>query len=85
MRVLIFDDDELRHSEYDRIGSTDGKDVAFKIVPLEDDKLPKFVIMQSVNPWDICNEEHYRKMWCRSRLASFLHDEQLWSSVICAK
>lgn len=49
MRVLIFDDDELRHSEYDRIRPTDGKDVAFKIVPLEDDKLPKFVIIQSVN------------------------------------
>lgn len=45
MRVLIFDDDELRHSEYDRIGPTDGKDVAFKIVPLEDDKLQKFVII----------------------------------------
>lgn len=37
MRVLIFDDDELRHSEYDRIRPTDGKDVAFKIVPLEDE------------------------------------------------
>lgn len=50
MRVLIFDDDELRHSEYDRIGPTDGKDVAFKIVPLEDEKLPKFVIITECEP-----------------------------------